>query len=153
MDGIELPDLPAGVSLQPLRVIQDARGAVLHMLRSDAAPLHRFGEVYFSEVNPGVVKAWKRHTRTTQHLTVPVGRVKFVIVDDRGDSPTRGRVAEVILGRPEAYGLLVLPPRLWYGFQALGPGPALIANCTDLPHDPEEVERADVCPALPSYAW
>lgn len=89
----------------------------------------------------------------TQHLAIPVGRVKFVIADDRETSPSRGRVSEVVLGRPEAYHLLVLPPMLWYGFQALGPSAALVANCTDFPHDPDEVERADVCPVLPGYIW
>ncbi len=142
-----------GVIVQPLKVIRDERGAVLHMLRADASFFRKFGEVYFSEVHPGVVKAWRRHRRMAQHLAVPVGRAKFVIVDDRDTSPTRGRVAEVILGRPDAYQLLVLPPLLWYGFQALGVAAALVVNCTDLPHDPTEVERAETCPALPTYVW
>src|SRR5437762_138642 len=62
------PAAIAGVERHPLRVHQDARGAVLQMLRADSAAFDHFGEIYFSEINPGVVKAWKRHLRSTQRL-------------------------------------------------------------------------------------
>ncbi|MDY5430736.1 MAG: dTDP-4-dehydrorhamnose 3,5-epimerase, partial [Desulfovibrio sp.] len=65
-----------GVSFQPLKVIDTPGGPVLHMLRPDSplrphaetadGELH-LGEVYFSEVLPGAIKAWKRHRRQTQY--------------------------------------------------------------------------------------
>jgi len=142
-----------GVVISPLKVIQDDRGAVMHMLRADSSLFTRFGEVYFSEVNPGVVKAWRRHREMTQHFAVPVGRVKFVMYDSRIDSSTQGSKAECVLGRPDAYGLLMVPPMVWYGFQGLAKGPSIVANCTDISHDPDEVERADDCPGLVGYVW
>ena len=62
--------------------------------------------MYFSEVEPGCVKAWKCHTRQTQRFAVPVGQLKIVLYDDRPESPTRGRIMEVLLGRPDNYALL-----------------------------------------------
>lgn len=141
-----------GVILAPLRIIRDARGAVLHMLRADSPLFQRFGEVYFSEVRPGVVKAWKRHRVVTQHLAVPVGRVKFAIYDDRTGSPTRGQGMECVLGHPDAYQLLVIPPLLWYGFRGLGDSPSIVANCTDFPHDPNEAEQVPDYPGG-AYLW
>lgn len=124
------------------------------MLRRDAAGLTAFGEVYFSEVAPGAVKAWKLHRRMTQRLAVPVGRVRFALHDDRPGSTTRGRTEEVVLGRPDRYALLTLPPGVWYGFQGVGEGVALIANCADLPHDPAEVDRRDpAAPDAPPFRW
>ena len=123
-----------------LRQLGDDRGSVLHMLRCDAPEFTKFGECYFSEILPGAAKAWKRHRAQTQNLAVPVGRVRIVIFDDRGGSPTRGQVEDVELGRPEAYVRLRIPPGLWYGFQCVGDTPALIVNCADLPHDPTETE-------------
>ncbi|MBM3852406.1 MAG: dTDP-4-dehydrorhamnose 3,5-epimerase, partial [Verrucomicrobia bacterium] len=114
----------AGVLITPLRVIQDQRGAVLHHMRCDAPDFTRFGEFYFSEIQPGALKAWKRHRRQTQNLAVPVGRVRLVIFDDRPDSPTRGAVAVFELGRPDAYARVRIPPGLWYGFAAIGTSPA-----------------------------
>ncbi len=133
----------AGVIVQPLREIGDERGAVLHMLRSDSPLFMGFGEVYFSEVKPGVVKAWKRHRKMTQHIAVPVGSIRLVIYDDRPRSHSRGELAEYSIGRPNAYHLVRIPPMLWYGFQGTGRGPSLIANCIDIPHDPAEVENLD----------
>lgn len=147
MDGI------AGVETQDLRIIPTDGGPVLHMLRPDAPLFMGFGELYFSEVLPGAVKAWKRHTRQTQHFAVPVGRLKVVVYDDREGSPTRGRVEEHILGRPDAYRLLRIPPLVWYGFTAVGDVPALICNCADIPHDPQEGERKDRDAADIPYHW
>ena len=142
-----------GVTVTELKVIADHRGAVMHMLRRDAADFAGFGECYFSEILPGVVKAWKRHRAQTQNLAVPVGRVRLVICDDRETSPTRGRIQVFTLGRPDTYLRLRIPPMVWYGFACLGETPALIANCPDVPHHPDdgEVRPADD-PAIP-YSW
>jgi dTDP-4-dehydrorhamnose 3,5-epimerase len=142
-----------GVVVEPLRQIADERGAVLHMLRCDSPWFSRFGEIYFSLVRPGVVKAWKRHRLLTQHFAVPVGRIRLALYDDRPDSPTRGQVQEILLGRPDHYCLVRIPPLLWYGFQGVSEIPALVANCTDLPHDPGESDGLPPdAPDIP-YAW
>lgn len=141
-----------GAALHTLRRIPDARGEVLHMLRADAPHFRRFGEVYFSRIVPGAVKAWKRHRLQTQAIAVPAGRVRFVLYDARPGSPTHGRVDVHDLG-DENYALLVIPPGVWYGFQALGGAPGLVANCADLPHDPAESEKIEPDSPLVPYAW
>lgn len=128
------------VILTPLRRIDDERGAVFQMLRCDDPRFRAFGEVYFSAVNEGAVKAWRRHSRLTMNCAVPVGRVLFVLFDDRPDSPSRGTIMEVTTGF-DAYVLITVPPGIWNGFMGLGPGMALVANCADLPHDPAEGEQ------------
>lgn len=142
-----------GVRLYPLRVIEDARGAVLHMMRTDWPVFEGFGEVYFSEIRPGVLKAWKRHRRTTQHLVVPVGRVEFALHDDRRESPSRGRTERHQLGRPDAYHLFVIPPLVWYAWRCLSDHPALVANCIAEPHDPSAAEQSDHPAGLHGFVW
>lgn len=145
-------DIP-GVVIQPLRQIMDERGAVLHMLRGDSPLFTKFGEIYFSIVFSKVVKAWKRHRRMTQHFAVPVGKIKLVLYDDRGKSLLQGRLEEYILGKPDNYSLIRIPPLVWYGFQGLDSTLSLVANLTDLPHDPAEVETLpDNSPDIP-YSW
>lgn len=129
-----------GLVMTPLRELADARGAVLHMLRADAPPFRGFGECYFSEIKPGIIKGWKRHRLQTQNLAVPHGRVRFAVFDNRESSRTTGRLELIELGRPDAYRLLSIPPMLWYVFACISATPALIANCTDVPHDPAESE-------------
>ncbi|MBI4938469.1 MAG: dTDP-4-dehydrorhamnose 3,5-epimerase family protein [Nitrosomonadales bacterium] len=153
MNKIPAGNMIEGLTLAGLRQIGDERGAVLHMLRCDAPEFTRFGECYFSEVLPGAVKAWKRHRTQTQNLAVPTGRIRMVIFDDRDGSLTRGRVQILELGRPDAYARLQIPPGLWYGFGCISDTPALLANCTDLPHDPGESERRPADDPLIPYRW
>ena len=142
-----------GVTITELREIADERGAVLHMVRSDLPEFTRFGECYFSEIVPGAVKAWKRHRVQTQNFAVPVGRIRLVIYDDRDSSATHGQLQELQLGRPDAYIRLRVPPGLWYGFTCIGERPALLVNCTDLPHDPTESERRPLDDSAIPYKW
>jgi dTDP-4-dehydrorhamnose 3,5-epimerase len=133
----------SGLIVTPLREIADARGAVLHMVRADAPDFQGFGECYFSEIKPGVVKAWKRHRRQTQNLAVPVGRVRFAFYDTRAGSVSNGVMQVLELGRPDAYVRVRIPPLVWYGFKCVSDSPGLVANCVDLPHDPAESEAID----------
>ena len=130
-----------GVITKSLRIFSDELGGVLHMMRNDEPLFEKFGEIYFSEINPGAVKAWKRNKKQTQNLAVPVGRIDLVIYDDRPDSTTRGGLFHCILGRPDHYNLVHIPPQLWYGFKGLGNTSAIIANCADQPHDPSQSEK------------
>ena len=142
-----------GVIVQPLMQIADNRGSVLHMMTRDSKFLIQFGEVYFSEIHSGKIKAWKRHKKKTQNLTVPLNKIRLVIYDNRSSSSTHGKIVEYELGRPDHYCLVHIPPMLWYGFQTLGDQTALIANCADQPHDPEETESLPIDSNEIPYQW
>lgn len=142
-----------GVVIKPLGQIVDERGAVLHMLRRDSNLYTRFGEIYFSVVNPGSIKAWRQHKLMTQHFAVPHGKIRLVLFDDRPSSPSRGTMEEHVLGRPDNYCLFRIPPMLWYGFMGISNEQSIIANFSDMPHDPKEVERAGVDDPRFSYDW
>ena len=142
----------AGVLLVPLETFPDGRGTVYRMLRATDPHFRGFGEMYFSSVYPGVVKAWKKHRSLTASYVCVVGRVKMVLYDPRPDSPTAGRVSEVLLG-PEEYGLLVVPPGVWNGFQGLGAPVSVVANCGSEPYDAEEFERIPPSAAEIPYEW
>lgn len=141
-----------GVAIHPLRQILDERGAVLHMLRADQKEFERFGEIYFSVVRPGAVKAWKRHRRMVQNFAVPLGAIRLVLYDDRPQSPTCGKVQEIITG-VDRYALVRIPPLIWYGFQGVAPGDSMIANCASLPHDAAEAESLPPDSSLVPYRW
>ena len=141
-----------GVEIVPLRRITDARGSVMHMMRSDAPHFRGFGEIYFSSVNPGAIKAWHFHRNMTLNYAVPVGQIKFVLYDERDVSPTRGALQEIALGA-ENYNLVIVPPGIWNGFIGLGDMPAIVANCATIPHDPAESDRRDPGDARIPYTW
>ena len=141
-----------GVRIDTLRQIRDERGAIFHMLRSDDPAFERFGEIYFSFVHPGWVKAWHLHSAMTLNYAVPVGHIHLVLYDDRVDSPTRGDVQEIDVGE-ERYVRVRVPPGVWNGFIGLGNRDAMVANCATLPHDPDEITRiSPTDPRIP-YSW
>lgn len=141
-----------GVKVSPLRQIADERGKVMHMLSQKDAHFGEFGEIYFSCVYPGAIKGWHIHKLMTLNYAVPHGHIKFVLYDERADSPTRGEVQEIFLG-PDNYCLVTVPPMVWNGFKGIGAEMALVANCASIPHDPDEISRRDPFdPSIP-YDW
>lgn len=152
---IELPI--HGLLLQPLGIMDTPGGSVLHLLKPGSPLMPAFpaglGEIYFSEVYANAVKAWKRHRRQTQNLAVITGLMQFVLYDARDNSPTRGEITELLLGRPDHYNLLHIPPGIWYGFRATGGADAILCNCADLPHDPAEGDKLPPDSDLIPYKW
>lgn len=142
----------AGVSVHPLKRIPDERGMVMHMIRCDDRHFVGFGEIYFSLVYPGVVKAWHLHTTMTLNYAVVVGMAKLALYDDRPSSSTRGTCEELFLGEAN-YCLVQIPPGIWNGFKGLGVTPALVANCASHPHDPAEIIRRDAHDKTIPYQW
>ena len=141
-----------GLVVTALRRIPDERGAVFHMLREDSPAFERFGEIYFSMVYPGAIKAWHLHREMTLNYAVPVGMIKLVCYDDRPGSPTNGNLVELHVGELN-YVLVTIPPLVWNGFKGVGATPALVANCSTVPHRPDEIERKDPFAPDIGYDW
>jgi dTDP-4-dehydrorhamnose 3,5-epimerase len=141
-----------GVVIHPLRQIPDERGKVMHMLRADAPHFQEFGEIYFSVVEVGAIKAWHLHERMTINYAVPHGRIKLVVYDDRKGSPTKGELQEIFLGDAN-YSLVTVPPLVWNGFKGIGDHAAIVANCATVPHDPGEIMRLDPFSDEIPYDW
>lgn len=148
-----MTDLPiAGVEVHPLTRFPDERGALMHMLRSDDPHFQAFGEIYFSRIVPGGIKAWHIHREMTLNYAVPFGMIDLVLYDDRERSATRGHLMHVRTGDSN-YALVTIPPGIWYGFKGLGESPAIVANCATMPYDASEISRKDPSdPSIP-YDW
>ena len=141
-----------GVGVFPLARIQDERGMVMHMLRADDPHFENFGEIYFSVIYPGVIKAWHLHSSMTINYAVVQGNIKLVLYDQRADSETQGELQEIIFGQVN-YQLVRIPPGVVNGFTPVANQPAIVANCASIPHDPDEISRIDpFTPTIP-YDW
>ena len=141
-----------GVIVTPLRRIADERGTISHMLRRTDPHFVQFGEIYFSSVYPGVIKAWHLNTQMVLNYACILGRVKLVLFDDRPPSPTRGALMELFLG-PDNYCLVTIPQGVWNGFKGMSSPEALIANCASEPHDMGQSVRLDPLRNGIPYDW
>lgn len=141
-----------GVRVATRGQLVDERGMITHMLRRDDPEFLGFGEVYFSTVNPGIVKGWHLHKEMTLNYTCPEGEILLALYDDREGSPTRGATMEVTLS-PEHHRLVQVPPGIWNGFLGVASRPSLVCNCSTVPHDPNEIVRLPFDdPSIP-YRW
>ncbi len=129
------------VVITKLDIIETLGGSVMHAMKKSSAGYAGFGEAYFSKVDRGAIKAWKRHKKMTLNLVVPVGEIRFVLFDDREVSNTQFQ--EIIISKNN-YCRLTVPPMIWMGFQGLSDGDSMLLNIADIEHDPNEVDRKEI---------
>ncbi len=147
--------LISGITFVAKKIFPQDKGAVFHMLRCDSPEFDgAFGEVYFSNVASGAIKGWKCHKEMSQRFAVPRGEVDFVFYDNRDHSASLGLVEKITLNSSDKYGLLLVPPLVWYSFRCTSEDEALIVNCSSIPYTDGEcltrsLDQADFIP----YSW
>ena len=129
------------VIITPLEIIETFGGNVMHAMKKTDLGYADFGEAYFSEIEKNTVKAWKRHREMTLNLIVPLGKIKFVLLDDRKGS--NNRFQEVIISK-ENYCRLTVPPMIWVGFKGLSSFKSILLNIASIPHNPNEVDKKEI---------
>ena len=134
------------------QVINDDRGKIVHMLRNDDKNFLKFGEIYFSYVYPNMIKAWHIHKKMTLNYVAAFGKIKLVLYDDRKNSKTFGKIQEIFLSN-QNHLLVSIPPNIWNGFTSANENLAVLANCSDIPHDKTEISRLDFDDPKFPYNW
>ena len=134
------------ILVTPLKRISTDGGDVMHALKNSDQGFNGFGEVYFSWVEQGAIKAWKCHQRMTLNLIVPLGMVRFVFY--LPEQNINSRVEDI---GEERYARLTVPPGFWFGFQGIASGRSLLMNVADIEHNPDEVLRKPVSNFI--YDW
>lgn len=141
-----------GVKVIPLKKICDERGTIMHMLKDTDPHFEQFGEIYFSTAYPGVIKGWHEHTKQVQFYAVVKGMVKLVLYDNRPKSQTYKKLAELHIG-DENYQLVRIPTGVINGYKNIGTDTVILANCSTLPHEPDEMLRYDPHGDKVPYEW
>ncbi len=133
-----------GVILTPLKQIRASKGSVLHAMKSGDEGYVRFGEAYFSTINKSDIKGWKKHIKMTLNLIVPVGKIEFVVYNEKNSE-----FFNVILSQ-DNYQRLTVRPGFWMAFRGLNEDNILL-NIASIEHDPSEainMKLSDI-----SYRW
>ncbi|MCZ8342747.1 MAG: dTDP-4-dehydrorhamnose 3,5-epimerase [Leptospira sp.] len=141
MGNVSLSD----IKITQIREIPTLGGNVLHALKECEESYYGFGEAYFSWVESGFIKAWKRHNKMVMNLIVPVGNVKFVFFDSE-----QKIFSEILIGESN-YARITVPNGIWFGFQGINSPRNLILNVSNIPHDPNESDRLDL--SMIKYDW
>ena len=113
-----------GVEVIDLTTREDDRGYLIEIARraDDPEPhgvVHQFGQVYFvGDPVRGSIRAFHKHNELWDWFFISHGSAKFVLKDDREDSPTHGEMMTIIssLRNPR---LIVIPPGVFHGWMSL----------------------------------
>lgn len=120
-----------GVILTPLKKIPNENGDVFHGMKSSDKGFQGFGEAYFSSLNKGAIKGWKKHNRMTLNLIVITGKIQFVIFDGKN-------YYDEILSM-DNYQRLTISPGLWIAFKGFS-NKNILLNLANIAHDPNECD-------------
>lgn len=134
-------ELIDGVRIREARTIPDDRGTIC--VAYD--PRWGFSEepmayAYEVTIRPGVVKGWILHETYDDRLFLAAGAVKWVLYDDRPESPTRGRLTELYFDEHHR-SLLLIPRGVWHAVQNVGGGDARMVNFPTAPYDYESPDK------------
>ena len=131
-----------GVTLTPLKQITHPKGDIFHAMKASDDGFFGFGEAYFSTVNQGEVKGWKKHTEMTLNLVVVTGEIKFVVYDDNS-------FYSVKLSKNN-YQRLTVESGLWLAFRGISVENMLL-NLASIEHNTNESKNVDMCGF--NYDW
>ena len=133
------------IKLTPMKQINTPNGAVFHAIKKSSDGFEAFGEAYFSFIDPGAIKGWKKHKQMTLNLIVPIGRIRFVCY-----AKERAQFFEVVLGE-DNYQRLTIAPGIWMAFQGVGKKCNMLLNVASIEHDAREVEAVALSQFM--YKW
>lgn len=133
-----------GVVLTPLKQIHHEKGDVFHAMKKSDAGFDGFGEAYFSTINKGDIKGWKKHTKMTLNLVVPFGEIEFVVYDEKNKEFFTTKLSQ------KNYQRLTVKPNLWLAFRGIGDKNILL-NLANLEHDPSEAVNKELSDI--TYEW
>ena len=85
------------------KIIKTKEGDVLRFLKK--RELKEFSEIYFSEILPKKIKAWKKNKSIEQNIIVPYGNIKLAIIKNFDIK----RLKIISLGKNFDYGIYKFP--------------------------------------------
>lgn len=120
-----------GVILTPLKQIYHPKGDIFHAMKKSDIGFDGFGEAYFSTINQNDIKGWKKHTKMTLNIIVPVGNIEFVVYDENSKEFFSIKLSH------SNYQRLTVKSGLWVAFRGIGEYNMLL-NLASIEHDPNE---------------
>jgi len=132
------------VIVTPLKQIKNPKGDIYHGMKKSDEGFDGFGEAYFSTVHKDDIKGWKKHTRMTLNLVVPVGAIEFVVYDEDEKSFFSETLSQ------ENYKRLTVKPGAWMAFRGVGEQNMLL-NIASIEHDPNEAVNIELSEI--NYEW
>lgn len=109
----------------------------------DAVP----GQLNYSVLYPGIVKAWHRHKKQNDYFFVLLGNARVALHD-----PAAGKTETHFIGEKNPK-VLKIPPGIWHGYTVLGPTPCGLLYYVDKKYDPSDPDEERASWDSFGYNW
>jgi dTDP-4-dehydrorhamnose 3,5-epimerase len=126
-----------GVIISPLKKIHHPKGDIFHAIKKSDVGFFGFGEAYFSTVNQGDIKGWKKHKEMILNLVVPVGEIEFVVYNENTKIFFNTKISQ------NNYQRLTVKAGLWVAFKGIGEY-NITLNLSNIEHNPNEAVNIDL---------
>jgi dTDP-4-dehydrorhamnose 3,5-epimerase len=133
-----------GVTLTPLKKIHHPKGDLFHAMKNDDIGYSGFGEAYFSTINQFDIKGWKKHTKMTLNLVVPIGEIRIVVCNEITNAFYSVDISH------DNYQRVTIKPGLWVAFKGISEYNMLL-NIASIAHNPSEAKNIAIDEI--NYAW
>ena len=141
-----------GVEVVPLVVRADDRGYLVEIVRATDQYFTKFGQVYIvGDVARGTIRAFHKHNELWDWFFIGHGSAKFVLKDDRPDSPTYGALMTVVTGERNP-SLIVVPPGVYHGWMSLEDDTQLISTASEV-YNRDKPDEARIPPDSFGDVW
>jgi dTDP-4-dehydrorhamnose 3,5-epimerase len=131
------------VEVNPLTVHVDDRGYLMEVLREYDPHFKRFGYMYVAGDNVrGVVRAFHKHLNMWEWFYCSSGSARYVLVDDRSESPTYKQANSIVIGQRNPC-VLVVPPGVFHGWVSLEDNTQIVAVGSE-PYNPKALDEVRV---------
>ena len=133
-----------GVVLTLLKQIHNPKGDIYHAMKKSDDGFDGFGEAYFSTIHQGDIKGWKKHTKMTLNLVVPLGEIEFVVYNENTKVFFNVKLSK------DNYQRLTVKPNLWMAFRGMQEN-SILLNLASIEHNPDEASNIEISKI--SYEW
>jgi dTDP-4-dehydrorhamnose 3,5-epimerase len=140
-----------GVTLTPLLVNSDDRGALSELLTTRHGAIEPIVHVYQVTARAGSIRAWVYHKQQTDRLAFWNGEFEIALCDIRPGSPTINQLVVFRLGREQPV-LLQIPPRVVHGVCNMGKETSTFVNMPTRTYDhraPDKFRLSKDDPRIP----
>lgn len=140
-DGESTQKLINGLAIRPAKTIADDRGTICEMYSADWG-YHPDPLVYVYQITirPGAIKGWVVHRTYDDRGFVSRGSIKFVLYDDRKDSPTFGML-NVLYFDEHNRCLITIPRGVFHALQNVGIEDAYFYNMPSATYHHENPDK------------
>lgn len=125
------------IILTPLKEVTNPKGNIFHVIKKSDYGYSGFGEAYFSTINQSEIKGWKKHTKMTLNLVVPIGEIEFVVHNENTKQFFNVKLSKY------NYQRLTIKSGLWVAFKGYHEF-NLLLNIASIEHNPNEALSMDL---------